>query len=128
MSDKIVSLHACEKYAERIMGILPPEGKVFSDEKIEGIQILILKILTECHPNALILGEGTFECQKYDCKLCLQNGTVTTVKEYNQKNRKRFRGGIMKSGKKVKKKMISNVGPREKATKKERPKPWEQDF
>ena len=128
MSNKMVSLHACEKYAERIMGVTPPEGKVFSDEKIKSIQELIMRILVECHPNALTLGEGTFECKKYDCKLCMQNGIITTIKDYSNKDRKRFYGGIMESGKKIKKLKTSNIGPREKAVKKERPKPWEQDF
>ncbi len=128
MSDKIISLHAAEKYAERIMGITPPEGKTFSAEKIDAIQVLILRILTECHPNALVLGEGTFECSEYDCKLCMQNGIVTTIKQYDNKDRKRFKGGIMKSGKKVKKSKTSDVGPRVKATKKERDKWWETDF
>ena len=128
MSDKIVSLHAAEMYAERIMGIVPPEGKEFSAHKIEGIQILILRILTECHPNALTLGEGTFECKDYDCKLCMQNGIVTTVKPLTYGDGKKFRGGIMSSGSKRKKKKTSHVGPRIKATKKERNKWWEQDF
>ncbi len=128
MSNKIVSLHAAEKYAERIMEIKPPEGKEFSFEKINALQALILRILIECHPDALVLGEGTFECNEYDCKLCLQNGIITTVKQYNNKERKRFRGGIMRSGKKVKKNKVSEVGPRIKATKKERDKWWEQDF
>ena len=128
MSKKIVSLHAAEKYAERVMGILPPEGKEFSAEKIDGIQRLILRILIECHPDALVLGEGTFECKTYDCKICMQNGIVTTIKDLSYSDGKKYRGGIMNSGSKRKKEKIANKPPRIKATKKERDRWWEQDF
>jgi len=128
MSEKIVSLHAADMYAERIMGVVPPEGKQFSFEKIEGIQILILKILIECHPMALTLGEGTFDCVRYDCRICMQGGVVTTIKEFNHKDRKRYNGGIMKSGKKVKKSKTSDVGPRTKTVKRTRDEWWQQDF
>lgn len=128
MSEKIISLHAVEMYAERIMGITPPEGKIFPAETIEKLQVLILKILIECHPNALTLGEGSFECKKYDCKLCMQGGIITTVKEFDNPDNLRFKGGIMKSGKKIKKRKITEVGPRVKAEKKTRNKFWEQDF
>ncbi len=128
MSDNIVSLHAAEKYAERIMGIVPPEGKVFPMKKLEAIQGLILRILTECHPNAIDIGEGTFTCKQYDCKFCLQEGVVTTTKGYDRTESKRFRGGIMKSGKKAKKQKTSDIGPRERTGKKTREKWWEKDW
>ena len=128
MSNNIISLHAAEKYAERIMGITPPEGKVFPLKKLESIKVLILRILTECHPNALIIGEGTFTCKEYDCKLCMQEGVVTTVKGYDKTESKRFRGGIMKSGSAAKKMKKSDMGPRIKTSKKERNKFWEKPF
>lgn len=108
---RIVTLHAVERYAERVMKVDRPEEK----EKIEAIASNILSTLIDAHPLALEIGNGEFSIPGQDYKICMLDGHVTTVSTFKPESGKAYYGGIMKSGKKIKKRKKSHMGPREKS-------------
>ncbi len=105
---KKVSSHACDQYAKRILSIDKPLERT---EQYQHIRKMILDDITDAHANVFAIGTGEFKTST--CTVCLANGIVTTIKEINNPNRSKVSGGIMKSGKKIKKKMKSEAGPRE---------------
>ena len=75
-----VSIHACERYLQRIVGIECEEGSLSRDQTIL-ISKAILKILLKHHPEAFSLGNGVFKCKDDDLACILQDKTIVTIKE-----------------------------------------------
>lgn len=74
-----VSIHACERYVERIMEQEVESGKL-SYDIIGKITILIEKIMNKEYPGYKELKSGNFRSTKYDAIFIIKNGVVVTVK------------------------------------------------
>lgn len=74
-----VSIHACERYAERIMELGDMEDKL-TFVQIEGITNMILRILNEEHPQNIHFKNGSFTCKNHDCVLVMKDRVIVTVK------------------------------------------------
>ncbi len=102
VSKNLVTIHACERFANRIMGIGIDRGSL-SREQVKRLSNKIISIANECHPNMFNIGKGHFKCPRYDCTLVLEDGAVVTVKNYEKDRNSDYTGGIHKSGCKKKK-------------------------
>lgn len=78
-----VSIHACERYAERIMEQGNMEDKL-TFVQIEKLTNLILKILNEEHPEHIHFENGSFTCKNHDCVLIMKGRVIVTVKLIEQ--------------------------------------------
>jgi len=88
------------------------DKEIETKEQYDHVRQLILDDITETHGNPWILGNGQFRTKS--AIYCMEEHVIATVKtQYNDES-KRLVGGIMKSGRKVKKRIKSEVGAREK--------------
>ena len=76
----MVTLHACERYMQRIMELDCKEGSLSRDQAIQ-ISRAIIKILLNHHPQAYELTSGVFNCKEDNLACIMQDGTVVTIKE-----------------------------------------------
>jgi len=101
-----VSDHACERYAERAMGV---SGEDMTPQQYTGIRNKILAKLTPAFYSIKGLGEGEFSVDGIRYLISTSDGTllVVTIKhrrgEGDLLTLARVRGGKMQSGSKVKK-------------------------
>jgi len=101
-----VSDHACERYAERAMGM---SGKGMNPAQYTAIRNKILTALTPHYANLIGLGEGEFAVEGIRYLISTSGGAllVVTIKsargEGDMTTLSRVRGGRMQSGAKVKK-------------------------
>ncbi len=107
MRVKEISNHACQQYSKRVLGV---ERELRGREEYNHIRKIMLEDITATHKNVLMLGSGEFRTN--DCTYCMQDGVITTVKVVIKEERSMVSGGIMRSGKKIKKLIKSEVGPR----------------
>ena len=99
---ELVSIHACERFATRIMNIeLHENGLTFP--QIEALTKKIYKIAIECHPTIFDMSSGHHKCAEYDCTLVVNDGVIVTVKKYEKDRCTDYKGGIHRSGSKFKK-------------------------
>lgn len=78
-SEHPVSIHACERYAERVMDQGDMEDKL-TFVQIEKLTELILKILNEEHSSHIYFQNGNFACKNHECILVKKGNVVVTVK------------------------------------------------
>ncbi len=107
MKDEIdysISKHAVEQYASRVLGTKMELNK----EQIEHVKKLMFEDIIEKHSNVFAIGSGEFKTDT--CIYCIRECVITTVKTLNNPENRVARGGIMRSGKKIKKQMKSNIG------------------
>ena len=76
-----VSIHACERFAERIMKQEVLEGSL-SFVQIKNLTTLILRILAEEHPEYKVFGNGSFKCPDYKCIFITRKNIVVTTKKH----------------------------------------------
>lgn len=98
----LVSIHACERFATRIMGMEIEPGQL-NFSQIKALTDKIISIAKKCHPEIFNVGVGCFKCGEFDCTLVLQEGTIVTVKKLEPDRNPDYVGGIHKSGCKKKK-------------------------
>ncbi len=104
-----VTIHACERFASRIMGMDVQPGTLSFDQ-MDGLTRKIFNIALECYPTILDLVQGSFTCTKYDCVIVLQDGVIVTIKHIEKDISSDFTGGIHRSGTKKKKLVWSRKG------------------
>lgn len=78
-SEHPVSIHACERYAERVMEQGDMEN-MLTFVQIENLTKLILKILNEEHSNHIHFENGAFACKNHDCIIIKKCNVVVTIK------------------------------------------------
>ena len=96
------SIHACERFASRIMGMEIEQGQL-TYPQIEALTKKIVNIANECHPDIFKLGKGHYKCSHHECVLVLEEGVVVTVKTIEKERNSDYVGGIHRSGCKKKK-------------------------
>ena len=126
--DQIVTIHAVNRYVERVMGVTIAEGKVLPYDKTRAVMDLILRVLLNKYPNAFEVGDGEFKFPEDGFRMCMADGYITTIKDENCETGSQFSGGIMRSGKKIKKRRKSQVGAREKTGPVTPDRIWERDW
>lgn len=104
-----VTIHACERFATRIMG-LEVEQNGLTFPQINGLTQKIFNIALECYPNILEMGQGAFTCSKYECVIVLQDGIIVTVKHVEKDVSSDYTGGVHRSGTKRKKLVWTRKG------------------
>lgn len=107
-----VTIHACERFASRIMG-LDVQPNTLTFPQINGLTQKIFNIALECYPKILDLGHGSFTCSEHDCVIVLQDGVIVTVKHIEKDISPDYTGGIQRSGTKKKKLIWSRKGKKD---------------
>ena len=75
----LVTVHACERYAERVMGIPDITEGCLSFEQRYRISELIARILFEKYPKALSYGEGRFTIPEEDVVMVMVESVIVTI-------------------------------------------------
>ncbi len=73
-----VSMHACERYVQRIIGI-PCSEKSLSFTQGLMLSRASLDILNKHHPTAINMKQGKFYCQDDDCIMVMEDNKIVTV-------------------------------------------------
>ena len=107
MKDITVSIHAIERFAERILNVDYEDSIQLSEAKRCQINDLIKQELLSEHPEAYEIGSGAYILADYNVKVSVIDYTVTTSIKLGEEQYARVGGGIIRSGKKVKKKRAS---------------------
>ena len=108
MKDIHVSHHASDRFYQRIFG--KPDGDKPNTKERKHIEVLLLESLLEEHPESVELENGTYTLKAYGITITLRNKNITTVIETRLIHQDRsFKGGVMKCGRKIKKKTKLNA-------------------
>jgi len=75
-----ITLHACERFAERAMGM--PEGIKLLREKSQPIALRIYNMLLEKYPLHDGLPSGHFPIKEQGIIIVKEDGNVVTIKEF----------------------------------------------
>ena len=98
-----ISHHAADRFYQRIFD--KPDDEKPNKTQREHISKLIIEALMDEHPEAEILRSGIYKIRAYEVNFTMQCGIVTTVLFDKDEHQGRDgRGGIIRSGKKIKKK------------------------
>ena len=110
-----VSYHACLRYAERVMGI--KDVKELTPAQVDAISVKIVQELQPYINQIRSLRSGSFTINGFSYKITeLSVVTVTyIITDEDNHSTKRVRGGRMRSGSKLKKKIVLSARDREDA-------------
>ena len=75
----LVTIHACERYAERVMGIPNITEGCLNFEQRYKISELITRILLEKYPNALSYADGRFTIPEEDVVIVMSDSVIVTI-------------------------------------------------
>ena len=108
MNEIQVSYHASDRFYQRIFG--KPDGEKPNEEERKHIDVLLQESMLEEHPESIELENGTYTLVAYGITITLRNKIITTILETALINKdSKFKGGVTKSGRKIKKKTKLNA-------------------
>ena len=96
-----ISIHACHRYLQRVIGAEAPENQGLGTETTQWVRRLIKDELAQHEHNISVLGDGQYIVN--DFVYVIRDGILRTVKASDTESAKRYSGGILASGKKLKK-------------------------
>lgn len=100
MRELIVSHHAIKRFMSRALG--GEEEQMMTPQQMCHINDLILSELKDEHPEAFTLGAGEYKLNAYAVIINIKDFKVLTTKDIDTESTK-LKGGILRSGKKIKK-------------------------
>ena len=97
-------MHSIERFAERVFSFKYEDSIKLNRKQKDTINDLLLSEMAEEHPEAFNIGTGVYVLRDYKIKVSITDFTITTISSVEQEACSKIAGGIIRSGRKIKKK------------------------